>query len=310
MFIPEVPMKRHTTRVLTIALLVIAVAMSSAEEKRFERTFSVKPGGTLFVTTDVGAVKVTGSSSNEVVVVADIRGSRREVKDLEITATQTGDGVEVKGKNRRDGWFFNWSRDLEVEFTIKVPREYNVEVKTSGGGIAVNNIKGTVQGKTSGGGISLADIDGMTAVATSGGGIKSERTTGELRLSTSGGGIEVRSASGDLVARTSGGPVRIADVDGMVRAETSGGGISIRTRPTFNKDIYAATSGGGIDIYLPRTVAATVDASTSGGSVSCDLPVTMTGKLNDNRINGSINGGGALVKARTSGGSVRIKALE
>jgi hypothetical protein len=42
--------------------------------------------------------------------------------------------------------------------------------------------------------------------------------------------------------------------------------------------------------------------------VSCDLPVTVVGERDRSALRGELNGGGAVLRARTSGGGIRISA--
>jgi hypothetical protein len=42
--------------------------------------------------------------------------------------------------------------------------------------------------------------------------------------------------------------------------------------------------------------------------VSCDLPVTVVGERDRSELRGELNGGGAVLRARTSGGGIRISA--
>jgi len=74
-----------------------------------------------------------------------------------------------------------------------------------------------------------------------------------------------------------------------------------------NKGVHAETSGGNVEIAVASNVSANIDAATSGGSVECDLPVTVQGKIHESSIKGTVNGGGPLIYAHTSGGDVRIK---
>ena len=69
------------------------------------------------------------------------------------------------------------------------------------------------------------------------------------------------------------------------------------------------TSGGGITIALIPDIAVDVEAKTSGGHVSTDFVVesVIQGKVPKNRLEGSINGGGPLLKLRTSGGNIRLQ---
>jgi hypothetical protein len=49
-----------------------------------------------------------------------------------------------------------------------------------------------------------------------------------------------------------------------------------------------------------------IDASASGGSVNSDVPVTIQGKIESHSLRGDMNGGGAVLRLRSSGGGVRI----
>ena len=292
-----------------VLLLVCAVAVSSAADRRFEKKFNVSPGGTLTVGTDVGSIHIVGSSGNEVSVVAEIRGRERDVNGFEVTADQVSGGVDVKGRTKKgNSWFWN-SVDLDVRYTVTVPTEYNLHLNTSGGNIDIKTVKGSVKGETSGGDIDVHSVEGGIDLHTSGGTIRADGVKGDLQLQTSGGDIKIASVVGSVDVSTSGGNIRIGDVEGKVRAETSGGNVSLRVKGS-NKGIHAETSGGNIEIEIAKNVGATIDASTSGGEVVCDLPVTVQGKISESRVRGSVNGGGSTIYAHTSGGDVRIRALE
>ena len=301
---------RSSLRTWTIAALALTGAWSArAADKHFEKKLPASAGETLTIATDVGAVKVVGTSENEVSVVADMRGRERDLNSFEITAERTSTGVEVKGRAPRHDSWFGRSFDMDVQFTVRVPHRYNVSMNTSGGDIDVNSVQGSVRGETSGGAIRIGGIDGTVDLTTSGGDVRAERLTGPVHLESSGGEIVIAGASGDVDAGTSGGNVRISDVEGRVRAETSGGDIIIRVR-MGNQGVYAETSGGNIEIALQKGVGATIDASTSGGEVICDIPMTVSGRIDESRVHGEINGGGKTIHAHTSGGDVRIRARE
>lgn len=293
-------------------LIIYAVSFiyACAAEKTFDKRFAATPGGTFIIKTDIGSVDIAGTDAKEVSVYATLRGRQRDVDEFEITASQTSDGVEVRGRSPRSGRWFNWgNNDLEVRYTIKVPGEYNLRMETSGGNITVNSVKGKLNGGTSGGDISLAEIAGSVDLETSGGNIRAEKVEGMLRMETSGGDIKISDVKGDVNVHTSGGNVILTTIEGKVRAETSGGNITVRVKES-NQGVFAETSGGNIDIMMPKNVSATIDASTSGGDVTCDFPITMSGKMSDSRIRGTVNGGGNPIHARTSGGDIRIRGFE
>jgi len=302
---------RTMRAVVTFLLLfIISFAAAQGAAKTFEKKFSVAPGGTLTLKTDVGSVAITGTDSKEVFVSANVRGRQRDVDEFDITAKQNAGGVEVNGTGQRSRRWFSWGgNDLDVQFTVHVPREYNVQLQTAGGDISITNVNGKANGGTSGGDISLTDIKGAVDLETSGGTIRAQRVEGIVHMETSGGDIRISDLKGDVDVHTSGGNITLTTMEGKIRAETSGGNITMKVRE-LNKGIVAETSGGDIDIVLPKTITANLNASTSGGEVTCDLPVTMSGKFDESRIRGTINGGGNTIQAHTSGGDIRIRAAE
>lgn len=313
-----------------------------AEQRRLDRTFTVSGSGTLTVEADGGDVIVKGGGGEQVQVQIVVKGSERAVEGMELSAEQYGQDVTVLAKREMKGWFNYGNQQTTV--TVTVPDVYGADLRTSGGDITVTGLQGHVVGKTSGGDVraeairgqvqvttSGGDMDinniiGDTQVRTSGGDIRARTVTGNLKAHTSGGKVQIenvtgevvaRSSSGDVVAngvkgpvdlQTSGGSVEAAGVDGSIRAVTSGGDVRVDVAGE-NRGIVASTNGGTVVVRLPRNVAADVDAATSGGSVSTDLPVTAT-EIRERKLVGTINGGGPQIRARTSGGDVRLRARD
>ena len=216
---------------------------------------------------------------------------------------------------------YTWLR--QMEYRVSLPREFSVDLSTSGGSIAVGDLKGEVaartsggelsfgridgpvRGNTSGGSISLAGGRGKAVLHTSGGGIRIEDVAGEVVAETSGGSIQVNRASGRVSAHTSGGSITIRETTGAVDASTSGGSVSASLSAQPNEPSRLSTSGGSITVELASSVRVDVDASTSGGSVSSDFPVPTSGDRQNLRA--AINGGGPLLHLRTSGGGIYIQ---
>jgi DUF4097 and DUF4098 domain-containing protein YvlB len=304
---------------ITIALAA-ALTLASCAERRlnsspmdsqhFDKKFSVSPGGTLKVSTDVGSVRVQGGSGNEVSVVADMHGRERDMQRFHITAEQQGNDVEVRGEfSGHSGSWFGGINNFDADFVITVPHEYSIDVKTSGGNIEITAVKGTVRGGTSGGDVKVADIEGATNAETSGGTVVAKNVNGDIRLSTSGGDVHATGIVGSIHAKTSGGNVEIDGTDGEVEARTSGGNVSVKVTGK-SKGIYAETSGGNVNFFVPKDISADLDLSTSGGEVSCEMPITVSGKIRSDEIRGTLNGGGARLYGHTSGGNVTVREVK
>lgn len=279
------------TRFSAFALLLIAASSAAAAEKTFDRSFTVSPGGTLTVDADSASVNVSGNDTNQVTVHIRARGTEENLAGTTLDAVQNAADVTVTTRRREKSGWFNWgSWNSEQHIEVTVPRNYGVNVRTGGGSV------------------NLADTTGSANLRTSGGSVSAKNVNGNVVLRTSGGGIHADTIRGDVDANTSGGDVRLLNIDGKIRGHTSGGSVRCSLVGS-NRGISATTSGGSIELMLPRATTGNLEASTSGGSIRSDLPV-LTTEAKDTRLSGPLNGGGAPIEARTSGGSIRLRAAD
>ncbi len=302
-------MPRSIVRVAMLLAATLTASVALAAQSTYDKTLDAPAGGRLTFDADVGSVSVVGSDTPRVVVHAELEGSESFLQRLHISAEQTPTGVSVSVR-KEDGSWLDWlgwfgSGSTRVHFDVQVPRNYPIDLRTSGGGLDLRDLDASVEARTSGGGISLQDVTATVHAHTSGGGIRAERLSGAAELSTSGGPIDVADSTGDLDLHTSGGGIRIQNDDGKVDAGTSGGGIDAQLRS--NRGISLVTSGGGITLLLPRNTHASIEAGTSGGGVTSDFPVTSMQSGANNHLQGTIGGGGPPIYLHTSGGSIHLE---
>jgi hypothetical protein len=305
--------------------ILFAAALVSAQFK-LERRLALEPRGTFTLETDSGAVVVTGDSTSGALVTIT---SRREDLDRYFDFQFEELPGAAKVTVRRRGWltsFFGSSFGGGPQFTVHVPRATTVNVITSGGTVNASGLAGSTRVRSSGGSLHIADIEGNVDGHTSGGSIAVRQVRGDIAIHTSGGGIEVADVRGTARVNTSGGSIEIDAVTGEIYAETSGGGVDIRGAGNRveahssggpvtvgfaagnNRGGVLSTSGGGVRVEIDPKVSLTLDASTSGGSVISDVPVTTSGTISRGSLRGDINGGGSLLRLRSSGGGIRISA--
>jgi hypothetical protein len=273
----------------------------------------VKPSELLKVETSGGNIKVqTGDASTvKVVATEKIQASSDEeaekvLKDLDLTIEQDASGVVAKAKYHKSGW---GRQPVEVSFTVTVPSQYNVDLKTSGGDVGVGDLNGEVHARTSGGNVSLGKITGDIDAGTSGGDVKLAEGAATVKLSTSGGNIRVDRAIGRTHLDTSGGDIVVKSVESAVDADTSGGNVTATIAGPLKGDCKLGTSGGNVRVTVDKTAAFDLDAATSGGEVeAAGLTITIEkGGSGRSKLAGKVNGGGSLLKLRTSGGDVVVE---
>jgi DUF4097 and DUF4098 domain-containing protein YvlB len=279
-------MVSRTHRFVVILSLSLAASVSLAAQQSFDKRFNAPPGGHLTLDTDLGSVAIVGRDTNEVVIHADMSDSHH----LEITATQNSSGVTVTGRVTQRSWL-DWLDFTapRAQFTIEVPRDYPVQVRTSGGRIDVRNLTASAEGRTSGGSIRMRNV------------------VGAVNVHTSGGSIDIVDSTGDLDARTSGGSIELRSIEGRVAAVTSGGSIDAEVHT--NRGVFLKSSGGTITLLLPENVRASIDAQTSGGRAHSQLPFSSTELAERSHVRGAINGGGEPIFLRTAGGGIHVEPL-
>jgi DUF4097 and DUF4098 domain-containing protein YvlB len=317
-----------TSRFLSAALAAAVLSGLSTgaarAESRLEKNLKLEPGGSFTLKTDVGAVRIRGTSQSGARIV--VTSKREDLDDIFRFSFDEGSGsVSVTAQRKHKLSSFFGSNNYKVVFEVEVPTKTRVDVDTSGGSIVLHSLEGEAKLDTSGGSIEVEDHAADVVAHTSGGSITLSRIRGKAKIDTSGGGIHAREIAGTLDAETSGGSIELDDVKGDIHAHTSGGGIDIREAggrvdaDTSGGSVQAAfargnarggtieSSGGGVSVAVDPSVGLSIDAS--GNSVHADVPVTVHGDISRHHLQGKLNAGGETLRLRTSGGSVRIKSL-
>jgi DUF4097 and DUF4098 domain-containing protein YvlB len=284
-----------------IALALLAgwlPATAGADE--FRQAIPVQPGGSLEVDLSSGSVEVETHDEHEVAVDAESRGLSGGLTRFELS----GDGVNAKFVGKHSGWLGMFGSG-ELRVRVRVPESYSIDVRTGGGSVEIDELGGRASVRTSGGSIELVEARGPVELETSGGPIRVEEVEGDVTARTSGGRIQISEVAGRVEARTSGGSIDAHEVDGPVEARTSGGSISVRFNDAPEGDLR--TSGGSIEVEFSEDAALELEAETSGGRVQIDSEIRVVGVLGRDQVKGQVNGGGAQLRLKTSGGNIRVR---
>ena len=116
---------------------------------------------------------------------------------------------------RREGW--------AVSYRVRVPRDTDLQLRTTNGGIEVRDVSGDIDFRTTNGGVTLAGL------------------AGDVRGRTTNGGLRVELA-GDSWAG-----------DGM-DVETTNGGVTMMVPDGYSAELEVGTTNGGIEIDFPVTI--------------------------------------------------------
>ncbi len=305
-----------STLVMLLALLILpAVCMaqkSNTASPYMAKEFTVQQPGNLKVETSGGSIEVLAQEGNTIRVEMYLQVGEKKIapgdakgekilEDFNIDISQSANTVSAiaEKKNNKN---YNGNNYPSVSFTVYVPRQISTNLNTSGGSIRLEGIEGNQDVETSGGSLSFKNLTGKVEGNTSGGSIDINDYTGTLNAHTSGGTINLEDSKGELNVHTSGGTINIENVQGSIDASTSGGSINA-TLLTIDKYVKLHTSGGNIKAILPSGVG--LDLDLQGEKVNTKLE-NFNGQADEDRVRGSMNGGGIEVVMSTSGGTVDL----
>jgi DUF4097 and DUF4098 domain-containing protein YvlB len=186
---------------------------------------------------------------------------------------------------------------------------------TSGGSVQVQRGGQSVKVETAGGSINVKECGDLWAT-TAGGTIDIGDVNGWAKLETAGGGIRLNSAKGNVRANTAGGGIKLARLTSGVQAETANGGIEAEFITPRITESHLATTAGDIIVYLPSDIAVTIRAAievANGHKIYSDfsgLKISSEGGTYGPRQvfgEGSLNGGGPVMKVHTSNGNIYFR---
>jgi DUF4097 and DUF4098 domain-containing protein YvlB len=176
-----------------------------------------------------GGVQVRGWDRPDVHVRARVivfAESDAEAKQIasEIKLVTTGGRIRAEGpaRDRNDR---SWWRDRgwSVSFELEVPRNSEMRVDATNGGVSVRDVRGRLDLRTVNGGLALEDV------------------SGDIRGETTNGGVSVRMTSDKWE-----GPA--------LEVRTVNGGINLALPPNLSAELDARAVNGGINVDFPVTV--------------------------------------------------------
>ena len=183
--------------------------------------------------------------------------------------------------------------------------------KTGGPGkIVLKKCQSDVDLESGVGNIELGSVTGKEVIAKTGGPGKIIVKKGQSKVDVKSGvgNIELVSVAGKVIAKTGGpGKIVLKECQSGVGVESGVGNIYAEIPTQLMHPWTLQTSGPGkIEVVLSSSTAVAINAETRG-SISSDIPIQVQGLLTEHKLKGTLNGGGPLLKLRTSLGEIRLK---
>jgi DUF4097 and DUF4098 domain-containing protein YvlB len=273
------------------------------------REFELTEPGLLTVFTMAGdiSVEVVPNSTTARVELYVDRGfafwsGSKNLDNYRINMIKRGNEIiaSVEQKSNEKGIF---DEQMKFSFKVFVPEQVSSQLKTAGGDISIQGIRGSHTLKTSGGSIKIAAITGKIEAYTSGGNIQVERSTGTIFALTDGGNVTLNDSGGELRVKTKGGVVTANRVVGSMLASVDGGDIYAQ----FNSIAHGVnfeTTAGNITLLAPHHDG--YDLSLTGTQINIPTTSSFSGSKSSKQVTGSINGGGKTIVLTTTYGTINL----
>ncbi|MFO7694593.1 MAG: DUF4097 family beta strand repeat-containing protein [Vicinamibacterales bacterium] len=296
-----------------VCLVLSLPAAARGQEGAFERTLKVTGPVDLDVRSGSGQIRVEPGAAGTVRVSARLKAGNSWLAGGDVEARirqiEKSPPIEQQGNAIRIGRFADedLQRNISISYEITVPADTTLAAHTGSGSITVGALAGPADVRSGSGTIRVEGAASLEA-STGSGSIHAASIAGPVKATSGSGGISIaQTGKGDVTVSASSGGISLTGVNGAARVRSSSGGITIDGRPAGPWSLHA--SSGGINMTVPPDAAFDLDARTSSGTIDSVHPVTMEvmGKIDKRRIQGRVRGGGPLVEASCSSGSIRIR---
>ena len=238
----------RTPRMLAAPLVIALCASAAAAQDRpirestddkFSWEGRIPGGGWLRVRSLNGSVEVAAAEGEVAQVQGEKRWRRGDPKDVRFVVYQNGNDILVcalwdedddcddggyrsHGRGRRDR-----HNDVQVDFTVKLPRGVKVDASTVNGGVEVRDATADVEART---------VNGQVSASTSTGPINASTVNGEIR------------ARMNAVGRA-----------GDMSFTTVNGSVNVEMPAQFNADVELETLNGSVRTDYPMTLTGRID---------------------------------------------------
>jgi DUF4097 and DUF4098 domain-containing protein YvlB len=169
-----------------------------------------------------GGIEIEAWTGQQVEVVARLSASapsegRAEelVRGVDISADSERIAASGPDTGRRESW--------AVSYRLRVPRDTDLALRTTNGGIEIAGVDGDIDFRTTNGGVDLADLAGNVRGRTTNGGLRVELGG----AAWSGEGLDV---------------------------QTTNGGVTLMIPENYSAELELATTNGRVNVDFPITV--------------------------------------------------------
>jgi DUF4097 and DUF4098 domain-containing protein YvlB len=281
------------------ALIVVAATLAAsttfaATGKDFDRTLSVSGSPRISIATGSGYIHLHPGSETQVHIIGHVHANNSwgsgdaagRIEQIVSHPPIIQDGNEIFiGPQHHDNELY---RNIAIDYEVTLPKASAINANTGSGDIEIQNVGATLKAVTGSGTVRAGGVHGPADLQTGSGNISLQQTGG-----------------GDVRAQTGSGSIQLNGVSGGLRAGTGSGNIEAGGQPT--SDWRLNTGSGSVQLNFGPSAHYVLNASTGSGSVHTSQPITMEGAIDRHHVQGTVNGGGPIIRVDTGSGNIEIR---
>ncbi len=236
--------RRFGTAVVALSALLFALAIP-ASAHRIEKRYTVSGRPIISVTNSNarGRIEVTSWKKPEVVVIGNHTSDK-----VEVDTEQAGNRIEVTTHVLDQNIA---AADRQADYTITVPEESELQVRTDSGLVIVERVYGDLTFDTVAADVQLQEVGNYLVIHTVSGSVTCTRCLGRIEVSSISGNIQLlQPRMENVLARTTSGNIYF-DGDflrrGVYILKNYSGVTEVRFSDTDSFDLSAATQQGTVE---------------------------------------------------------------
>jgi hypothetical protein len=291
-------------RIVGLAALVLAFAGAAAvaQERTFEETVALEPGGRLSLETSRGSVALASWDRPAVEIRARIApppqvddDCAREAIEAVVIDVRRRDGAVDIRTDRDEAPRCGWLRVLgqqralaRVHYEIRAPRALEIDFDINRADTTLGGFDGRIRLDVNRSRLEADDLNGTIRIDLNRGQLEARALAGTVR-------IDLNRSRGDLT-----------EVQGVLHLDANRTDVTLRG-VRIDDDSRVEINRGDIDLELVDGQALTVDGRTRRSEITSDVPATEQQRSDENRYEAMINGGGPRLRIDANRSRVRLQ---
>lgn len=315
-------LQKLLTVVAILAVMFFILGMAPAEsadrekyEEKFEQTVSLARDGKVSLKNISGDIEVESWDKAEVKIEAKkisrastLEKAKENAAKVKIEVIEEGNTLRIETKYPE---LSIKSLNVSIDYHLLIPDKVAVKIKSVSGDVTLQQIGGAIEVDVVSGDIEVMKADKGVDCKSVSGDLELRGINGDAFLKTVSGDIILGKMNGSIEAESVSGDIELIDVSGarVVRGNALSGSITYQGDINPEGRYELKSHSGEIEMVLPSNAAFDLEASTFSGDIESDFEIMVSGKFSKKKIQGTVNGGGAVVILKAFSGDIDLKKI-